>query len=186
MANAILKNDVIMAGIGGMGVLMAGKLLAWAALEKHKYVSWLPSYGVEKRGGVCECTVIFSNSEISSPLLDQAKTLIVFAGSQLGTFESRVNGNGIMLIDSADIKEEAKRSDYKLIKIPAVKTAHEKGDSKISNLIMLGAYIGATQVLSHELVQETVKKNLGKDDVTKNRNKEAIQLGIKLGSAAMQ
>ena len=185
MANVISKNDVIMAGVGGMGVLMAGKLLAWTALEKYKYVSWLPSYGVEKRGGVCECTVIFSDSEISSPLLDQAKTLIVFAGSQLGTFETRVNGNGIMLIDSADIKDEPKRSDYKLIKIPAIKTAHEKGDAKISNLIMLGAYLGAAQVLSAELVQEVVRKNLGKNEATISRNKEAIQLGIKLGAEAV-
>ena len=186
MTNSKSKTDVIMAGLGGMGVLLAGKLLAGAALEKFKYVSWLPSYGVEKRGGVCECTIIFSDNEISSPLLDQAQTVVIFDGSQFSTFEDRVKAGGIMLIDSAKMKDEPTRNDYTLIKIPAVETAHKKEDSKISNLILLGAYIGATESLPPEFVQASVSESLGKNESIKEKNKAALQLGIELGASGIK
>jgi len=173
------KSDVIMAGLGGMGVLMAGKILALAVLEKYKYVSWFPSYGVEKRGGLCDCTVLFSNNEISSPLLDQSQTVIVFTGSQFASFESRVLPGGIIVTDSTDYKDDRKRTDYELVKIPAIDLAV---DSKVglqsSNMILLGAYVGITDSVPNKLVEDELKRKFaGKEKILK-LNQDAFQIGI--------
>ena len=179
---SFLRNEVMMSGIGGMGVLMAGKLLASAALEKYRHVSWLPSYGVEKRGGLCECTVIFSDKKISSPLIDQARTLVVFAASQFKAFEQRVRPGGIILVDSAGQECEQERTDYELLNVPGMEIAHSMGEPQVINLVLLGAYIGATNAIPVEIVEGELEKKLGADKTLRERNRTAFRQGVELGS----
>ena len=138
------KNDVIMAGLGGQGVLMAGQILSWAALKKYRHVSWLPSYAVEKRGGLCECTVIFSDEEIASPIIDQAQTVLVFDGSQLKAFEPRILPGGMLLSEKTGLQDIQEKKDYNLVQVPGLETAVSMGGGQVNNLILLGAYVGIT------------------------------------------
>ena len=119
--------EVMMAGLGGMGVLTAGQLVAYAALQKYKYVSWVPSYGASMRGGLCECSVIFSNQEIESPLLDQVATVILFDGSQYKTLENRVSPGGVLIVESAGLKDAQNRKDIKLLPVAGLELAIKHG-----------------------------------------------------------
>ena len=174
------KTSVIMAGFGGMGVLMAGQILSWGALNKYNHVSWLPSYAVEKRGGLCECTVVFADKEISSPIIDQAGIVIVFAGARFKEFESRVLPGGLMLVESSGLDDAQDRNDYNLYKIPGMETAITMGGVQIANFVFLGAFIGLTDSVGHELIEdELVKKFRGKKEVLE-LNKKAFRRGIEL------
>ena len=177
------KIDVIMAGLGGQGVLMAGQLLSWAALKEYRHVSWLPSYAVEKRGGLCECTVIFSNEEIASPLIDQAQTVVVFDGSQLTTFEPRVLPGGMILAEKTGLPDDQKSKDYKLVEVPGLETAVSMGGSQVNNLILLGTYVGITKAISPDLIQAELENKFGKKEAILEQNQKAFARGIELGQA---
>ena len=175
------RTDVIMAGLGGMGVLIAGQILAWAALKNYQHVSWLPSYGVEKRGGLCECTVILSDQDIASPLIDRAQTVVVFDGSQLKTFEPRVLPGGMMLVESAGLEDEQEGRDYELVKIPGVEIAVSMGIRQISNLILLGTYVSIRDAMPSELIEEELGRRFGTKKTILECNQKAFRQGLELG-----
>jgi 2-oxoglutarate ferredoxin oxidoreductase subunit gamma len=182
--NESTNTEVIMAGLGGMGVLMAGRILAWAALEKYRHVSWFPTYAVEKRGGLCECTVIFSQDRIPSPIIDQAQSIVVFTGSQFKPFETRVRPGGMMLVDNAGHEElKRERDDYQLLTVPGMEAAHSLGNIQVSNLILLGGYIGATNALPPELVESAIERGVKADKTVIERNQQAFRKGIELSGA---
>ena len=166
-----------------MGVLVAGKILALGALNRYRHVLWFPSYATEKRGGLCECTIIFSDNEIPSPIIDQSQTVIVLTGSQLKNFEPRVLPGGMMLVDSAGLDEdERERKDYKLLQIPGMEFALSTGELH-NNLILLGAYIEVTDKVPPEFIEEAMEKMLGAEKLIKERNLKAFRQGIELGAS---
>lgn len=178
---SISRRDVIIAGLGGMGVLSAGQILSCAALNKYRYVSCLPSYAVEKRGGLCECTVIFSNEDIASPIIDRVQTVIVLAGSQLKTFESRVLSGGIILVENSGLENIEEAKDYKLLKVPGLEIAVGMGVGQINNLILLGAYIGIIDEIPPELIEQELERRFGTNKVVLGKNQEVFKRGFELG-----
>ena len=177
------KTDIIMAGLGGMGVLLAGQILSGAALKYFNHVSWLPSYAVQKRGGLCECTVVFSDNEIASPIIDQAQTVIVFDSSQFSTFENRVIHNGLMLVESAGFKDEQSRNDYNLEKIPGMEIAVSMGEGQINNLILLGTYVGMSNKIPSNLIEDEMETRFGNRKAILERNLTAFRKGLELGNS---
>ncbi|MBC8429560.1 MAG: 2-oxoacid:acceptor oxidoreductase family protein [Dehalococcoidia bacterium] len=175
------KGEVIISGLGGAGILTAGMLLAEAAITKYKNVTWFPSYAISKRGGLCECTVIFSNDEVASPLLSQADGVIVAEAAQFKDFEGRVRPGGTMVVEKTGLQVKAERKDIRIIKVPAIETAiNLSGTSQGANLILLGAFVGATQVISPELIKKQLKESFaGKEEVLKG-NLEAFDEGLNL------
>jgi 2-oxoglutarate ferredoxin oxidoreductase subunit gamma len=113
------KQEIIIAGFGGQGILSAGRLLAYAGMLENKNVSWLPSYGPEMRGGTANCHVIISDEPIGSPILNSATTLIVMNGPSLEKFENLVVEGGIILTDSSLVEPGPKRKDVDVFEIPA-------------------------------------------------------------------
>ena len=178
---ATSKAEVIMAGLGGMGVLVAGQVVSWAALQRYKHVSWAPSYAVARRGGLCECTVIFSDEEIASPLLDQAQTVIVFDGSQMKAFESRVRAGGVMIVEKAGLTDTPERGDFTLLPVPGMEIAISLGESLINNLILLGVYVKTDRVIPCELIERELERRYGSKEKILERNKTAFRRGLELG-----
>lgn len=172
--------DVIMAGLGGMGVLTAGQLLSRAALKIYKHVSYVPSYDTFRRGGLCECTVVLSDNEIDSPLLDQAQTVLTFAGSQVKAFESRVQPGGIMIVESAGLVDKPDRKDFKMLPFSGLDIAISMGDSIINNLILLGVYVELTKPIPAELVEEELDRKYSGGGERLKRNKAAFKRGLEL------
>ena len=177
----ISRRDVIIAGLGGMGVLMAGQILSCAALNKYRHASYLPSYAVERRGGLCECTVIFSDEDIPSPIIDQSQTVMLFDGSQLKTFEPRVRPGGMMLVENSGFQDEQEGRNYKLFRIPGMEIATSLGGIQVSNLIMLGAYVVITEAVPQQLVEEELEKRFAKRGSMLEQNQEAFRKGLELG-----
>jgi 2-oxoglutarate ferredoxin oxidoreductase subunit gamma len=172
--------EVIMAGIGGQGVLTAGQLLAEAAMADYAYVTWLPSYRAAVRGGASECTVVFSRGEIASFLLSQADVVIVMAISQLPTFLNRVKPKGSLIFETAGLKEEIRRTDIQLFPIPAIETANSMGNIQAANLILLGAYLEITQALPIERIHAQLEKKFVGKARALAFNKEALEKGVEI------
>ncbi len=174
----VQRHEVIMAGVGGKGVLMAGQLLAQAAMSQYKHVVWFPSYASSMRGAPCECTVVFSHRRIVSPLLSQAEAVVIFSPSQFKPFERRAKSSGIILMDSAGFSGEGERKDVTLLTVSATVKAVELGDSRAANMVLLGAYLTATEALSPSLVEKEIEKRFGGDEAL--INKRALREGMKL------
>ncbi len=174
--------EVIMAGIGGKGVLLAGQVLAEAASTIHRHVAWFPSYSAAVRGGPCECTTIFSDGPIASPLLWQAQTVVVMVASQLGAYEGRVRPGGLLVVETAGLPEPPPRDDCTVLPVPALEIADRLGALQAANLVLLGAYIGATDVLRPSLIQEALERRRGRWGDALAGNLEAFRRGLEVGA----
>lgn len=176
-----MKEEIIMAGFGGQGVMSMGKLLAYAGMKEGDEVSWMPSYGPEMRGGTANCTVIISSEKIPSPLSSRPDTVMVMNLPSLEKFVPMVKEGGTILINSSLIAKEVERDDIEVIKVPANEIANELGNSRVANMVMLGAYLARKNIVK----LDTVKKSL-KDVLPKRRhdlipiNEEALDRGAAL------
>jgi len=179
----LLQDELFIAGIGGMGVLFIGSLIANVAFNKYEHVAWLPSYGVQPRGGLSECTVIFSNERIASPMLDQTNTVILIDGSQSALLENRVRPGGLLITDKTGIGKIS-RKDIKSVVLPAMDTAVKTfGNASSTNLVLLGAYISLTNVMPAEhIFKELETKFSAKKDIL-SRNSMALEKGIEIGKS---
>jgi len=156
-----MSQEIILAGFGGQGVMSMGQLLAYSGLVEGKQVSWIPSYGPEMRGGTANCSVTISDEEVSSPIITEPDTLIVLNRPSLEKFEQDVKPGGRLLINSSLIDIEPQRQDLQVLKIPVTELAQEKlGNTRVSNMILLGAFIELTRAVTLESVLGALKKVL--------------------------
>ena len=159
-----MNEKIIIAGFGGQGVMAIGKLLAYAGMLENKEVSWLPSYGPEMRGGTANCDVMISDSMIGSPVIsNDATAAIIMNLPSLKKFENEVMPGGKIIINKSLINEEITRKDVDAYYIPANELAAELGNSKVSNMIMLGAYIELTKSVDNESILEAFLKVFGEN-----------------------
>jgi len=167
--------EIIFAGFGGQGILSMGKFLAYAGLEENLNVSWLPSYGPEMRGGTANCSVIVSENPIGAPLVTDATTVVVMNRPSLDKFESHVVKGGLLIMDSDLVNREPERTDIEVIKIPAQRIAEEVGSKKIANMVLLGALVEKTKIVSMESLLKALKEH-GKEQFYE-LNKKALERG---------
>ena len=133
-----MKQEIIIAGFGGQGVLSMGKILAYSGLMQDKEVSWLPAYGPEQRGGTANVTVIISDEKISSPILNTYDTAIILNQQSLDKFESKVKPGGNLIYDPYGITTPPTRTDINIYSTEAMDTALAMGAAKSFNMIILG------------------------------------------------
>jgi 2-oxoglutarate ferredoxin oxidoreductase subunit gamma len=155
-----MQTEVIFAGFGGQGVLFAGQLLAYAALDAEKEVTWIPSYGPEMRGGTANCTVVVADEEIGSPLVRNPQAAIVMNLPSLDKYEPMVASGGVLIANSSLTNREAQRDDLDCVFIPANEIAEEIGNKRLINVIMLGALLAKLPVLSFEAIEQALENHL--------------------------
>ncbi|MBE0602950.1 MAG: 2-oxoacid:acceptor oxidoreductase family protein, partial [Deltaproteobacteria bacterium] len=136
-----MTKDIIMAGFGGQGILMIGNLLALTAMEEGKNVTYLPSYGVEMRGGTANCTVIISDEEIGSPVVWKPGSLVIMNGPSLEKYLPNLQPGGELVINSSLVDEKkVDRTDVRLFPVAADEIARNKiGSRQMASMIALGA-----------------------------------------------
>jgi len=149
--------DIIFAGFGGQGILSMGKFLAYAGMDADLNVSWLPSYGPEMRGGTANCSVIISDEPVGSPIVSKASSVVVMNRPSLDKFEDKIKKGGLLIIDCDLINRDIERNDIEIIKIPAQTIAEEMGNKKIANMVLLGALVAKTGVVSMGTVLQALK-----------------------------
>ena len=155
-----MKEEIIIAGFGGQGVLSMGKILAYSGLMEGKEVSWMPSYGPEQRGGTANVTVILSDNQISSPILNEYDIAIILNQPSLDKFESKVKPGGILIFDGYGIHGDIKRKDINAYRIDAMDAATEMKNEKVFNMLILGGLLKVAPMVKLENVILGLKKSL--------------------------
>lgn len=179
-----MQRDVIMAGFGGQGILLIGKMLAYAGMHEGKQVSWLPSYGPEMRGGTCNCTVVVSDKPVGSPVIRSPRAVLAMNLPSLEKFEADIRPGGLLLINSSLIDRGSKRDDLTVIKVPANQLAADLGNPRGANMVALGAYLGATDAVSMDEVIEVIRETFAARPAVIDVNIEALRTGYALGAEA--
>jgi 2-oxoglutarate ferredoxin oxidoreductase subunit gamma len=169
----------IFSGFGGQGVLSMGFTLANAAMLEGKYVTYLPSYGVEVRGGTANCTVVVSDEEIASPVASEPDFVVAMNQPSFARFQSVLQSGGLLCANSSIVDTSAARRDIEVLNIPTSELAEKLGTIKVANMIMLGAFIKASDIISFDFVIKHLSEILGegKSKLIK-MNKEALDLGF--------
>ena len=151
-------HKIIIAGFGGQGVLLIGQMIAYAGVLEGKEVTWMPSYGPEMRGGTANCTVVVSDKPIAAPLVTEATTVVAMNAPSLDKFESYVVPEGHLFINSSLIAQDASRSDVNVHKVDVNGLAKSLQNDKVANMVMLGAIVRATGVVSQESIEKVMEK----------------------------
>ncbi len=173
------ENVLIISGFGGQGVMLMGQVLATAAMIENKHSTWLPSYGPEMRGGTANCTVVISEEMIGSPIADTPSSVIAMNIPSLIKFEEKLSQEGLLIINSSVVDREPSRNDIKVAKIDANKIAEEIGNLRVANMVVLGAYIEKTNLVSLESVEKAFERKLtGRKAKLIEMNLEAVKAGM--------
>lgn len=155
-----MKQEIIISGFGGQGVLSMGKILAYAALMEGKEVTWMPAYGPEQRGGTANVTVIVSDEPISSPILSEYDTAILLNQPSLDKFQPKVKAGGTLIYDSFGIIDKPSRTDITSWHIPAMETAAQMSMMKCFNMFILGGFLHVHPIVSIESIMKALRKTL--------------------------
>jgi 2-oxoglutarate ferredoxin oxidoreductase subunit gamma len=149
--------DVMIAGFGGQGILLVGKLLAHAGMMEGKQVTWFPSYGAEIRGRTANCTVIIADREIGSPLVQNPAAMLIMNEASYKKFEPRIHPSGDLFLNTSLVHLPPDRRDINRIEVPANLIAEELGDIRIANMVMLGAFLRKTGVATLGSILDALK-----------------------------
>lgn len=155
-----MKEEIIISGFGGQGVLSMGKILAYAGIMEGKEVTWMPSYGPEQRGGTANVTVILSNERITSPVLNTYDTAIVLNQPSLERFMPLVKSRGTLIYDPSCILTPPDRQDINIFSIEAMSEAARMQNAKVFNMLLLGGLIKVRPIVGVDDVVKGLRKVL--------------------------
>ncbi len=169
----------IFSGFGGQGVLSMGHTLANAAMHEGKQVTYFPSYGAEVRGGTANCTVSISDEEIASPVSSEPEFVVAMNQPSFVRFQNVLQSGGLILVNSSIVNVSAVRGDIEVIEVPTTELAEKLGNVRVANMIMLGAFIKASNIVSFEKTTKNLPLLLGPKKARLLKvNKEALLLGF--------
>ena len=155
-----MQKEIIIAGFGGQGVLFGGQVLAYAAMDLGKEVTWITSYGPEMRGGTANCTVVIADDEIGSPLVKNPPLAIALNLPSFDKYEEALATGGTLVVNQSMVDREAKRDDINIIFVPCNEIAEEIGDKKLMNMVAMGALLSAFPEVSIKDVEKALEGHL--------------------------
>jgi 2-oxoglutarate ferredoxin oxidoreductase subunit gamma len=170
----------VFAGFGGQGVITMGLNLALSAMAEDRFVTYLPAYGAEVRGGTANCTVAISDEEIASPVASSPEFVVAMNQPSLIRFQNQLESGGVLFVNSSLIDIEVIRGDIDIIKIPANKLAEDLGNPRGANMVMLGAFIKKSRLVKIETVQQVLANQQGKKAKLSAANKKSLLAGYEL------
>lgn len=175
------KNPAVKAaGFGGQGILLLGVGIAQAGMMEGYHVSWIPSYGPEMRGGTANCHVHISEKPVGSPVVNFPTVLIAMNRPSLEKFEEDVRTGGLIIYDISLIDVKPNRTDVDIMELPATQMADELGNTRVSNMVVLGAFVGYTNALSKQTVLETLNHIISRERLI-DINRQAVEKGYAFG-----
>lgn len=174
-----MKKEILIAGFGGQGVMSIGKSLVEAGVEQGLEVSWVPSYGPEMRGGTANCSVILSTKPVAAPLFSKCTELIAMNRPSLFKFAPSVRPGGTIFINSSIIHDRPDREDVTVVEVPCDELAAQLGNSKVANMVMLGAFVSVTGALEADTIREMIHHVFtGPKAKLADLNLKALDLGL--------
>ena len=175
-----MERSVIIAGFGGQGVILAGKILAQAGMDHGLEVTWLPSYGPEMRGGTANCTVVLSDEIVGSPIIDEATALIAMNLPSLDKFDQTVVAGGSIVVNRSLISRQVDRDDVKASYVDMNEIARDEvGNPRAINMVALGAYVKTSGALPLQVVKDAMANALRESGKGKfvDMNERALEAG---------
>jgi 2-oxoglutarate ferredoxin oxidoreductase subunit gamma len=174
-----MTTRTIFSGFGGQGVLSMGFTLANAGMLEGKYVTYLPSYGVEVRGGTANCTVVVSDEEIASPVASEPEFVVAMNQPSFNRFQNILQSGGLLCVNASLVDIASARSDIEILAIPTSELAEKLGTIKVANMIILGALIKASNIISFDAMIKNLAELLGEGRSKLIKlNKEALEMGF--------
>lgn len=155
-----MLEEIIIAGFGGQGVMLAGQLLVRAGMSKDLEVSWIPSYGPEMRGGTANCAVVLSDEAIGSPLVSDPSVVLALNLPSVEKYLPKVERGGLLIYNSSLVETPPLRDDLELIAIPANEVAVELGSGRVANMVMLGALLAKRPHVKREEIMAALAQTL--------------------------
>ena len=176
--------EVIISGFGGQGIILAGRLLAQAAMKQGLEVTFMPSYGAEVRGGTANCMVIIAEKEIACPVIGRPNSVIAMNKASLDKFAPRLKNGGLLVINSCLIDSQPRLDDsIEIIAVPADELAVQLGKKKTANMVMLGAYLQKRGLVCPDTAIEALPHVLAKRYAKMlPLNAEALRRGVEFAS----
>lgn len=161
--------------------MLLGKIMAEAAMRENKFVTWLPAYGAEVRGGTAYCVLVISDKEIGSPCVDKADILVIMNAPSLVKFKERVNKSGMLIINSSLVKKNTE-TRAQVLKYPFTDIASAVGNIKVANVVALGLLIAKTKLFKMKTISKVITSiaPAAKRDLIEI-NKIALEEGRRLG-----
>ena len=174
-----MVEGLIIAGAGGQGIMLLGKVLAEAAMRQNKFVTWFPSYGAEVRGGTACCMVVISDAEIGSPCINKADTLIIMNEPSRQRFKNRIKNKGLCLVNSSLAGVTGERRG--ILAYPFSDIALKLGNIKVANMVALGCYMAQRKIVSQKIIEGVICDFAGQDKKELIEiNKKALIAGLEL------
>jgi 2-oxoglutarate ferredoxin oxidoreductase subunit gamma len=155
-----MQKEIMIAGFGGQGVLFAGQILAYAAMDVGKDVTWIPSYGPEMRGGTANCTVIIADEEIGSPLVKNPPLAVALNLPSFDKCEESMAPGGTLIVNQSMVDRQEKREDINVIFIPCNEIAEEIGSKKLMNMVAVGALLTVLSDITLKDVEKALEAHL--------------------------
>ncbi len=155
-----MQKEILIAGFGGQGILFAGQVLAYAAMDAGKVVTWIPSYGPEMRGGTAHCTVVIADEEIGSPWVLHPAAAIVMNLPSFNKYEPLVQPEGVLIVNQNMVDRPAQRTDLITVFLPANEIAEEIGDRRLINMVVVGGLLAVFPVLTLDDVKAALHSHL--------------------------
>ena len=171
--------EILCAGFGGQGIMFMGKLLAQAALMAGRYVTWMPSYGAEVRGGTAYSMVKISKKEIASPVVINPDMLVVMNRPSLIKYAGTLKDGSILLANLSLTGEPYKRKGITAVNIPMTGIASKLGDIRCANVIAVGALVKRSKMLSLANVLGALNLIMGNKKELFFLNKNALEKGYR-------
>ncbi len=173
-----MHEEIMFSGFGGQGALFAGQLLAYAAMDSGRHVTWIPSYGPEMRGGTAHCTVMISEEPIGSPLVRRPSAVVALNLPSFEKYEPLVRPGGLLVYNCSLIERQPSRTDIRYVGVPGNDIAEQLGNVRQANVVLLGAYLAATAVLPLQAVESALDAHLPeRQRKYLASNKEALRRG---------
>ncbi|GMA99600.1 2-oxoacid:acceptor oxidoreductase family protein [Pelosinus sp. IPA-1] len=180
-----MTEEIIISGFGGQGIMLMGQLLAYAGMLENKQVSWIPSYGPEMRGGTANCSTIISENPIGAPTVSEPTAVVAMNLPSIEKFETAIQPGGILIINSSLVEWNATRTDLRVYQIPANEISLEFNNSRVSNMVILGALVTAIGTIQSESVIKAFAKIFAKKTEILWMNEQAILRGSQYITALM-
>ncbi len=178
-----VKEDIIFAGFGGQGIMLMGKAFSCAAMNHGSFVTWMPSYGAEVRGGTAHSMVIISDSSIGSPIVREPSVCVVMNKPSFTKFEYKVKKGGLLIINKTLVEIDSERNDIDIFGIPATEIATSLGNPRVGNMVALGALLAKRNILPRQLLIDSLKYVIPESRSHMiSINEDAIKKGYEYGS----
>ncbi len=177
MAN--VSESIICAGYGGQGIMILGKVLASSGMKMGFNVTWMPSYGVEVRGGTAHSMVRICSGAIASPITDLADSAIIMNEPSLDKFEKKIKNGGLLILNTSLVKKSSSRKDVKIVRAALSEEAIKLGNVRVANMIAAGVFAGMKGFLTRDVLEEVILEMAGERKELISINMRAVDRGIK-------